>query len=57
MIRVTAVALALGVAGSLALGTPTVFAAAPKITSFAPTSGPIGTQLSSQGRRSPVQAL
>jgi hypothetical protein len=45
MTRVTALALAIGVAGSLALGTPAVFATAPKITSFTPTSGPIGTQV------------
>jgi IPT/TIG domain/PQQ-like domain len=45
MRRLTAAALAMGVAGSLALGSQTVFAAAPKITSFTPTSGPIGTQV------------
>jgi hypothetical protein len=38
-------ALAIGVAGSLALGSQTVLAVAPKITSFTPTSGPIGTQV------------
>jgi IPT/TIG domain/PQQ-like domain len=49
MHKVMAVALAVGMAGSLALGSQTAFAAVPKITSFTPASGPIGTEVVIKG--------